>query len=313
MISGRKVAMDDQLFPRTYPRDGRTPAWPRRFRWLVASFLSLCLVHKAGAYIPSSQTILARTAENNGSIIYAIEQEVAFSGAGEPLILRETWTVDNENSARLEVRGVRDLENHIQFTYIYSGDNRYSMGAEGSEVKPLGPEFIERYHFYRSSEALTRMLIRAQILPPEALRERTRRRENGRTRYSPQDFLRLSRSGGVVTYTFGRPSSAQNLEPSLWVEQDQFLIRRLRLLDGVEVEYSDHGSYARGLRLARSRSIRWNGHQANIQVVRVSTLGRSAATTRQLSPNSLESPKQLTGLEGHPLESKIQEFYSRFR
>src|SRR3989344_5870049 len=81
------------------------------------------------AYIPPTRMILQRTAENSGSGVYAIEQEVQFNNVQDSLFLKETWLIENDRTMRVTVTGTKDLKDQIKLQFIYAGGQRWSQNG----------------------------------------------------------------------------------------------------------------------------------------------------------------------------------------
>jgi hypothetical protein len=257
-------------------------------------------------YIPRGLLILQKTAENNGTGAYVIEQEVQFQTESEPLVLRETWVVENENSMKLTVTGTKELKDQLRFQYIYSGGQRTSLLGGSKQTKKISEDFFEKYFHVRSGESFANHLVQMHVVPGSILIKKV-----GKTskdfEYQPENYLRLSRVGGNISYAFGTPSTADSTDnsPGLWIEQDQFVLRKLRLVDGSEVAAERFIQYARGLNFPRKRTVRWGNN-----LVQLSTLTVSAKATGGLG--ALE-PSRMDALETLPNKNLVQEFYNRYR
>src|SRR5690606_37658128 len=144
-----------------------------------------------------------------------------------------------------------------------------------------------------------------------------RKKPAGRTgadfKYEPEPWVRLSRTGGVVNYAFGVPTPpTQELNsPGLWIEQDEFVIRKLRFPNQVEMIADNYSQFSRNLRYPRQRTIRWGNNSVNIRLLNASA--RPAASANQLLPTSLDKNSVTDGIQSLPASSTVLEFYSRFR
>lgn len=274
--------------------------------------LLLVLLSPVFAYIPPTRMILQRTAENSGSGIYAIEQEVQFNNVHDSLFLRETWLVENDRTMRVTVSGTKDLKDQIKLQFIYAGGQRWSQNLN-RESRRISEEFIERYFNFRSTEHLAANLMQNKILPANAFAKKPLPKNLDTLKYEPDEFVRLSRTGGVANYAFGTPSPAEGTPtPGLWIEQDQFLIRKLRLPSQVEVTADNYIQYARGLNYPKVRTVRWGQNTVTIRLIGINARP-AAANTNQFQPSSLDTSTKLDGLLNQPAREAVIEFYSRFR
>jgi hypothetical protein len=273
--------------------------------------LFLLFVTSVFAYIPPTRMILQRTSENAGSGIYAIEQEVQFSNAQDSLFLKETWLVENDHSMRLTVTGTKDLRDQIKMQFVYAGGLRWNLG-NGRESRRLSEDFLEKYFHFRTTEHLATALMQIKVLPPSALAKKPLPRNVEAIKYEPEDFVRLSRTGGVVNYAYGVPSATDaNPNPGIWIEQDQFLIRKLRLPSQVEVTADNYNPYARSLNFPKNRTVRWGQNAVTIRLIGISA--KTGATPAHFQPASLDSPLKTDGLNNQPARDVVLDFYSRFR
>jgi len=274
--------------------------------------LLLVLLSPVFAYIPPTRMILQRTAENSGSGIYAIEQEVQFNNVHDSLFLRETWLVENDRTMRVTVSGTKDLKDQIKLQFIYAGGQRWSQNLN-RESRRISEEFIERYFNFRSTEHLAANLMQNKILPPNAFAKKPLPKNLDTLKYEPDEFVRLSRTGGVANYAFGVPTPAEGTpNPGLWIEQDQFLIRKLRLPSQVEVTADNYTQYARGLNYPKVRTVRWGQNTVTIRLIGINARP-AAANVSQFQPSSLDTSTKLDGLLNQPAREAVIEFYSRFR
>lgn len=267
-------------------------------------FTILFISSIASAFIPKSTLILEKTADNHGSGVYLVEQEVQFPSGQDVFSLKETWWVDGENNLRVWVTGLRELKDQISFGFTYVNGQR----SNGTQTTRLNDDFVERYFHARKTDSLAGWLIQMKILPGNALVKKSLR-SSKEVEYQPESYVRLSRVGGGIAYLLGTPSSsASQQNPGVWIEQDQFVIRKLRLPSQVEVTADKYGQYSRGLWFPKARQIKWNDKTVSIQVLTVSAKGKDIFQTY---PQKMTS--KTDGLQNLPAKSLVEEFYQRFR
>lgn len=274
--------------------------------FLTAGLLATTLiVSMAWAAIPSGLVILQKTADNNGSGVYVIEDEVQFPNGQDNLILKETWYIESDSSMKLFVTGGRDLKDQVQMNFTYSGGNKYSAGNQSK----LGADFIEKYFHIRRGETFANDMIHMKIVPSAILTRRVPKTTKD-IEHVNEGYVRLARVGGVVAYAFGSPSApdTSELSPGFWIEQDQFVLRKFRLPDDVEVSAEKYTSYARNFWYPRTRTVHWGPNQVTIQTLSVQ--GRSKEAFAKAPQKSIY---KLDGLNGQPAQALVQEFYQRFR
>lgn len=270
---------------------------------LLSSALSL-------AALPPARMILDRTADNAGSGSYAIEQEVQIPNGLEPLILRENWVIENGSSMKVTVTGPREFPG-LRFQILYAGGQRWILREGGKrESSSIPADFAEKFFHWRNLDVAAQHLTSLRLIPHNLLQKKAPPRKGEDYKYEPEEGVRLSRTSGVIAWAFGLPSAAGGAEksPGLWIEQDQFLIRKIRLPSQAEIMADNYTGYARGLQLPKIRTIQWGNRNATIRVLSVAGKGGSPLTT-----SALETPWKMQGLDGQPAREAIEEFYKRFR
>ncbi len=278
------------------------------FYFQILFSILLCL--PSLAFIPPAAMILQRTAENNGQGIYLIELEVLVQTPTDTLALKETWLVENENSMKLLVSTNKDNRDVLLFSNSYRNGHRQPLGDRTKgEDKKLDDEFIEKYFHFRNSHNMAENLVQMRIALPEVL-EKKKIVNLKNYSYRSEDFLRLSRTGGVVTYAFGSASPAleEAAPPGLWIEQDQFVLRKIRLPSQVEISADKHSAFSRGLIFPKVRLVRWENKQIQINTLSV------VSKARDFFPNfgaKVVSKSDL--ITTHPAWFLAEEFYKRFR
>lgn len=276
---------------------------------LIISLITL-FSFASGAYIVPTKTILQKTVENSGQGIYAMEQEVIFSSGDQQYTVKETWLIENDRSMRLSVQGLNELAG-LKAQFVYNGPQKWSYIEGQRKSENVSNEFIEKYFNFRKTENLANTLISNKIIPSNALNSRGLPRRASDIKYESDSWVRYSRTGGVVNYALGVPTPVgqDTAWPGIWIEQDVFVIRKLRFPSQVEVTADDYNSFSRGLHYPKTRTVRWNQHTATVKLI-------SATRRAQVAPNlfqasSIDIPNNLNALPqsaGH-----IVEFYKRFR
>ncbi|GIL17293.1 MAG: hypothetical protein BroJett040_10440 [Oligoflexia bacterium] len=262
------------------------------------------------AYIPKTATILQRLAENNGNGAYQIEQEVSFPSESDTLILKETWIVDSDLKMRLVVQGTKDLRDQLKWVFVYDGSRRYQNAGGNRLQKNLDENFIEKYFHLRKSEEFARIFIRLGILDERSV-EKTLYRSTKDVDYRPDPLVRLSRTNGVVTYALGRPSPEEGAPtPGAWIEQDLFLLRKLRLPAQAEISADKYSSYSRSLSFPKVRTVKWGNHQVEIHTFSVSGREKNPSL---FNPAQIEQSTRLDLLPDGSTKNLIEDFYKRFR
>ncbi|MGE0632106.1 MAG: hypothetical protein AB7O96_06840 [Pseudobdellovibrionaceae bacterium] len=274
-------------------------------------FLILLLVTtfsaQAFAYLPQPRLILFRTVEKHGSGSYQIESLVEISSPQGSKTFRETWWIENDSTLSVLVKGENPAGTPIEFLISYDSDGK-TVFTDRLQKEGTPPEFFEKFWLSRSINNLGRMIIQHKMAPNTLLQRRPAPKNLNEPTYNIESYLKLGRLEGVINWVF---STGEN-EPGIWIEQDEFVIRKLRFGKNSEVRAIKFSGYARGLEYPKSRVVKWGDNQATLTTVSVSSLNASqfASKVRKApDSNSRISPLQ-TYAESNPA---VVEFYSRFR
>lgn len=254
------------------------------------------------AYIPPLRMILERTSENAGAGVYSIDTETVFTDGAHEASVKESWLVENERTLKLTVTGLKELKG-LKLIYLYDNGMKWAMKGQKRESHPIPTDFLERWHHVRNADALTNVLVATHLIP-DLKKEKTSKAT------LEESILRLSRSQGVVNYAIGENKKETNV-PKLWIEQDFFVIRKIRLPSLVELEFDNYKSYSKGLSYPKNKLIRWGQNKVTINTL--SVIPKTGNMSAQFSPQSLDVSNQSEVLYSHPLKSLLEEFYSRFR
>ena len=277
---------------------------------LVLTLLFSSLVGQA--YIPNSQFIFLKLVKNHGSGDYRIEQEVTFPFGNDQKVIKETWYSRNGQDFYLLAKG-RGF--HLERLYI--NGKAYAKSSNGQIVQlPWPKEFVEPWFLTTSTRDLTSLIRKADIANTSAFNwDPVKSLEKAE---SPDDLpVRLTRNRGVVMYSYGTPTpkDTEDLNPTLWVEQDRFVVRRIRYKSKTEIIADEFSEYAKNLSFPKTRMVNWSELSVPLRVVQITALGNgSSRTTNLLSYNSFVKNKEnKTVVEENLVNNSIEDFYSRFR
>lgn len=264
----------------------------------------------AFAHLPSANLILQRTIENNGIGAYLIETELQCAVVGQDaFILKEAWLVLGENQMRLSVVGTGELKDKLKITQIYNKDKRWQLSASGKRESSVGEDFLERYHHFRDMSSFAGALVKMNILNQSSLQKKVLKDVES---YKPDPLVRLARVSGVMAYAFGESTMPdKSSAPGLWIEQDQFFIRKIRTPSGAEMSIDSAGTYAKGLVYPKARSIKWGNQQCQLTTISVSPKTGTGLSS-QVNPQALDQISFVDISDG-ATKTLIEEFYSRFR
>lgn len=280
---------------------------------LLPLVMILCSPVFSKAYILPTRTILQKVSENAGAGIYAIEQEVQFSNGEETVAVRETWLIDSDRTMRLTVTGAKDLQNNFKLQFLYNGGQKWSLSGGTRKSEKVPEDFLEKFLNFRSAEIFANTLTRYKIIPGNAFQKKPLQKSGNDYKHEAEPWVRYSRTGGVVNYALGTatPVEQENENPGVWIEQDQFVVRKVRLPSQVEMKADNYNQFSKGLSYPRSRTIRWGNNTVTIRLISASPRPQTAVSLFQ--PSSMDTSLKWDGIANLPAKDVITEFYTRFR
>ena len=285
------------------------------------AFISLVffISTKTLSYIPSSDFILKEVLKNHGRSNYLIQQELTFPIEKTQKIVRETWhvTVNKKQDLQLHLSAKSDGLN-IERLYInnmvYYKNNKKSL-----KKSKWSSEFIEPWFIGRSLQRLQKTMIAHEMTETSALNwnpslfappPKTKSKENKKSLTNIQIPINLSIHQGQVMYTYQKDEKG----PGLWIEQDKFVIRKIKLKTSTEVlasRYLEHTGY---LKMPQHRILIYDDISIPIKTTKVSRLSDNKKLQQKLSlQNFRRSQENTTQWEEDETSSLIKDFYSRFR
>lgn len=275
---------------------------------ILVSFLFLINFNQVHAYLPPAKMILQRMVENSGSGVYKIEQDLEFETQAEPITVKETWIIDGENQMRLMVAGQGQYANNIIINNLYVNGTKWTNENGTKKTQKISSDFFQKYFHARSLESLASFLQLEKIIDAGAFYKKPAPKRSQDFKYEAPQNLRLARSNGVINYYFGVPTAEnQNqMNSGLWVEQDLFVLRKIRLNSGAEITADNYTNYAKNLHYPKSIQVKWEDYQVNIRVNQVSSYKKDANT---FSSTSLE----LSVIKEDENLKVLYDFYSRLR
>lgn len=258
------------------------------------------------AFIPPLKMILSRTADNSGLGVYSIEQEVKFTDGNQDALIKESWFIENERTMKVHVQGLKELKG-LNLTYLYLNAQKWTKKNNQKEQIAIPEEFIEKWNHFRTGDALLSSLLNFKILPEDFFQKKELKPKSA----NEDAFLKLSRTQGVIAYSLGDNKNYEQSPGRLWIEQDFFVIRKLRFTSGTEVYFDNYKTYSKDLHFPRERLLKWGSNLVQIKTLSVSSKPSNSASL--FSSQSLDSNNQSDILFNHPLKSQIEDFYTRFR
>lgn len=264
---------------------------------------------QASAYIPPADFILGRMAQRGGKGSYKIVQELLFQSDNQSAIVKEIWSVKDSQNYFVEVRG----KSFTKYFLYKNGQRVFFDDSKQLRSSNLSPDFFEYLFLARDPNGLKKDLISKKILPGKSARIATKPRAIKDIKYTTENYVHLSRNRGVVNYTFSESDDfiSNPAEPAIWIEQDKFVIRRLRLGSLVDVTADDIAEFSQGLSFPKSRKVNWGANTVQIELLRADSVNFKDDI---FSTNYIKGlTEKYIPVEESKTKPVIEEFYSRFR
>jgi hypothetical protein len=246
----------------------------------------------------------------HGKGSYVIEQEVLFRDGSDSIIIKENWYVTDGSEMRVQATGpglkLFRLLKHKRVYWVDGGSERADLATDDYFMSPL---------LTRNILEEKRIFNHWGVLPESALQDKRQVRDVKQIKSESESFVRLSRIGGTINYAYGQPTPVTGpVLPGLWIEQDEFFIRKMRSPSGAEFVGNEYAPYSKNLWLPRSQIITFSNHVATIRVINVASVDFSNEQKKQLDSSWIRNrPEAATVWPKSNLSGQVQEFYKRFR
>ncbi len=264
---------------------------------------------QAFAYIPEYNMIATRAAEQHGKGSYQIEQDVTIRKEAEAFTVRETWIVNGENSMRVTFEGRGPLKGLVSGAVIYEGNSKIFYDGSLRSQK-LTEEWFEPFFHFRNSKFFRSKLVTLKVAPQDSLRDRNPLPSEGELKYEPPNFIRLSRVGGSLAWAIGLNPIAGGESPTLWLEQDGFVVRKFKNLNHTVLRADDYAKYDDVFWFPRQRTYQFGGFTVQVATVRVQPVSLKAGSDPRFKGATLAANKEVLKL---PEVEGLRDFYQRFR
>ncbi len=285
----------------------------------IPVILAFFIITEALSYIPSSDFILKEVLKNHGRSNYLIQQELTFPIEKTQKVVLETWYITVNKNQDLQLHLLATSEGlHIERLYtnnrVYHKDNKKSLKKNKWSL-----EFIEPWFIGRSLQKLQNTILNHKMAEASTLNwnpslfvssSKTKFEENKKSLSHVQMPINLSINQGQVMYAYQKNAKG----PGLWIEQDKFVIRKIKLKTSVEVlasRYIEHVGY---LKFPQHRVLIYEDTSIPIKTINISRLSDNKKLQQKLSlQNFRKSQKNTTQWGESETSSLIRDFYSRFR
>lgn len=276
----------------------------------IALFITFIFIGTSSfAYIPSADFIFSKIVKNAGSGIYQVKQEVTFPTAERNITVTETWWIQSDDLMFMKAEG--PLFNQY---FLYKKGKKYSFGSNGGlQASAIPTDFYEGLLFKRSSQDLKESLVTRKIVPAQTFKKRPiikTAKDVKDVAAINEPYLRLTRLGGTVSYVLGF-AAKEDGAPGVWVEQDRFTIKRLKLPSKVDITADGFADLSKNLVYPKSQKISWDNQYVQIELSRADGLSKGISFFDEKEFSKLEN--QNKPLPPEWAQSVVGDFYKRFR
>lgn len=228
------------------------------------------------AYIPQLNYIFDKTALGVSSY-FRIEQELVYTSNEGPIKIREIIWIDTNDKVW--------IRSQIVGGSIQAGSQAVNSNGAIVFQKTYEPSSVlsDLFFYASSGEKLGKFM--GQFLG-----------ENINAQVA-----KIARLDGNLAWLV----ESKNKSSAVWIEQDQFLIRKLRFQNQDEIKIQSYAQFGQPQAFPQKRTYSWSGQKIEVQTKRV---------IKMSAPVFLNQIKGFTQIAmDSDLDSSVQQFYSRFR
>lgn len=250
----------------------------------------------AWTYILPLDFVVKKTVSHSNKQIINLEQEVTFKSKNQPTEIKvsESWLIEGDKNLKVSANGLGNYAENIRYHSLINNKTKTQMIGKNKTTTQRSDDFYLHLAFARSTDRFLDDLKNMGI-PLQT---------------------RLSRADGFISIAIGEPSKDESVYPQVWIDQDLFLIRKIRLPSGTEVTLSNYvkinPNTDQEFWIAKKHIIKWGQEEVVVDVKNIST--KTTATLQSFYPKNLDTPSELSFSSSQSgLTQIVEDFYSRFR
>lgn len=272
---------------------------------LIATLLLSAV--SVSAYIPSADFIVNKAVKNAGSGIYQVRKEIVFANQARPVTVTEHWWIQNDDLMFLKAESPAFTQ-----YFLYKGGKRYVFNSQKSmQATNLAEDFYMPLFFQRNPQGFKETLIRKKLAPAQTFKRRPTVR-NAKDAHAigqlQEPYLKLSRVKNTSSYLLGFASQSEE-GAGIWLEQNQFTIKKIKFEDSAELNVDQHAELSKGLTTPKTYAVIWGGQTAQVEL----SQGNSIANGSTFF-NENEFSKLSQQVKPIPEDyTSVIEFYKKFR
>jgi len=244
---------------------------------------------KGWSYILPLDFVLKQTTQKTGRSLISVDYEVLFKNEKEQIKVFENWFIDGDRNLKVIATGADFHQQNIRISSLFNSKNKFQVTGKVRNTYQLSTEFFQKAAFIRDPNDLLEFIKQNKIVLSS----------------------KLSRADGRICIAVGESSSENSTHPMIWFDQDDFLIRKIRLPNDVEVSFSDYFKVSEDFWLAKKQIVVWGKNTATINLKGYAT--KLNNRTSHFSIQDFSQPSEIGFPESTALTQAVDEFYKRFR
>lgn len=259
------------------------------------------------AYIPSADFIINKAVKNAGSGIYQLRKEIVFANQARPVTVTEHWWIQNDDLMFLKAESPAFTQ-----YFLYKDGKRYTFNSQNSmQATGLAEDFYMPLFFQRNSQGFKETLIRKKLAPVQTFKKRPVVRNAKEAHVIGQlqePYLKLSRVKNTSSYLLGFASESED-RAGIWLEQNQFTIKKIKFEDSAELSVDQHAELSKGLTTPKTYVVIWGGQTAQVELSQGNSIPNGSTFF-----NENEFSKLSQQVKPIPDDyTSVIEFYKKFR
>jgi len=276
----------------------------------ILIILALGLALPVQAAIPKFWTISSMLARNRNNKPLKVVQDVVVKDeeTGGALSVRETIYVKNGELIKIKLQGKDLLNNQVRTSFLYKGNKKIFNNAGTVSTSQIPTGFYSPLLYTKSATGLRKYLNVHGYIPADGLTAPQVIISKDET-YKPEPYVHLSRTNGKISFAITRQlSTVSNPSPTIWVNQNSFLLGKIRIDKDSIVSLSKYKEFGKKNWQPQKQVIKWKKYTYEINTVSVNAISESQVR-KELSTNNLTKDGDLTNYNNNALET----FYKVFR
>ncbi len=252
-------------------------------------FANLIFAPNSWSYVLPLPFLLKKAVSTTGKSTLQIEQEVTFNQNGESFKTHELWFIEGDKNQKITAQSL-DATKTLVYNALYNSKFKTTLTNKNKSAELVSSEYFQKLLFIRSVPSFLEHLKLHQITTN----------------------TRLSKADGLIAIAIGDPSkSDQTPSAQIWIDPEQFLIRKIKFSTGSQIRFSNYFSPMKDVYIAKTQLIEWAGNKAVVQIKNVTA--KPTTTIQSFYPQNFESMTEMNLNPTQKISILVEDFYKRFR